>query len=193
MSLASMARHMDPSDNPPQPPAGIARRAKTLTQNVSRIPSRFDEFSVRLEEFHGHLSGRFDELAGRLSVRFDEFSGRLEEFHGRLSGRFDEYSTRMGDLATQLVDRMGWLASRFDALERALSQLQQDLTYVPQLASELDRIRPELAEIRAQLAARLDAEAEETELVGRLLQGHEARLEALEAGGDATDGGTPTP
>lgn len=50
------------------------------------------------------------------------------------------------------------------------------------VVTRLDEVRSELAEIRLLLRERLVAEAEATELVGRLLQSAEARLDALERG-----------
>jgi len=49
------------------------------------------------------------------------------------------------------------------------------------VVAKLDEMRSELAEIRMLLNQRLDAEADATELVGRLLRSSEARLDALEA------------
>ncbi len=45
---------------------------------------------------------------------------------------------------------------------------------------KIDEMRAELAELRQMVQAQLDADAESTELVGRLLQAQEARVDALE-------------
>lgn len=92
---------------------------------------------------------------------------------------FDALEARLEELEER-VEALGERFQTLEGIEVALIQLQKDLAFLPQFASELDRIRPEIAEIRAQLAARLDAEVESTELVGRLLQAHDARLSALE-------------
>lgn len=104
----------------------------------------------------------------------------IPDYLEALGSRIDDFEDALGERVGALEQRFSVLEQRFSSLESALVQLQKDLAFLPQLASELDRIRPELAEIRSQLAARLEAEAEATELAGRLLQGHEARLAALE-------------
>ena len=45
---------------------------------------------------------------------------------------------------------------------------------------KIDEMRAELAELRLMVQAQLDADAESTELIGRLLQAHDARVGALE-------------
>ncbi|HUY06483.1 MAG TPA: hypothetical protein VMU99_04420 [Acidimicrobiales bacterium] len=45
---------------------------------------------------------------------------------------------------------------------------------------KIDEMRAELAELRLMIQAQLEADAESTELVGRLLQSHDSRVVALE-------------
>ncbi|HVB00708.1 MAG TPA: hypothetical protein VNE42_05550 [Acidimicrobiales bacterium] len=45
---------------------------------------------------------------------------------------------------------------------------------------KIDEMRAELAELRLMVQAQLDADAESTELIGRLLQAYDARVGALE-------------
>lgn len=48
------------------------------------------------------------------------------------------------------------------------------------VVTKLDEMRAELAELRIMVQAQLDADAEATELMGRLLQSSDARIAALE-------------
>ncbi|HLI15913.1 MAG TPA: hypothetical protein VKV23_07675 [Acidimicrobiales bacterium] len=67
------------------------------------------------------------------------------------------------------------LPGRVVACEDRVSALEA------RVAARLDEIRAELAEVRSLLTGVLDAEADATELVGRLLRASTDRLEALEA------------
>ncbi len=66
------------------------------------------------------------------------------------------------------------------------------------VVTRLDEMRAELAELRLMVRAALDADADATELLGRLLQASTARLDALESALDglgarpAGDARTPT-
>lgn len=48
------------------------------------------------------------------------------------------------------------------------------------VVAKLDEMRAELASLRQMVESQLDADADATELVGRLLQLHEARLAMIE-------------
>jgi len=66
------------------------------------------------------------------------------------------------------------LPGRVVACEDRTSAIEQHVVV------KIDEMRAELAELRHLMQAQLDADAESTELVGRLLQAQEVRLDALE-------------
>ena len=81
----------------------------------------------------------------------------------RAGGRF----LRRARTASSLPGRLERVEDRCSALE----------THV---AEKIDEMRAELAEIRALLHAKIDADADATELLGNLLQISSARLDSLE-------------
>ena len=72
------------------------------------------------------------------------------------------------------------LLTRVEALEDRSSALEAAMAAVP---ARVEELRAEIAGIRLLLDERLAAQVETSELVGRLLQAAEARLEAIEQGG----------
>ena len=66
------------------------------------------------------------------------------------------------------------LPGRVVACEDRTSAVEQHVV------TKLDEMRSELAELRMLVRAQLDADADATELMGRLLQSADARLSALE-------------
>lgn len=72
------------------------------------------------------------------------------------------------------------LLTRVEALEERSSAIE---TQAAAVMPRIEELRAEIAEIRLLLDERLAAQIETSELVGRLLQAAEARLEALEQGG----------
>ncbi len=142
-------------------------RARVIARALEQLPDELQRLSAAQKE---------------TSERTD----RLEEHFETISEQFIELRQRFTALEHRFTD----IQERFTPLQLALEQLQRDLAYLPHQASELERLRPDLAEVRRQLGARLEAELEATELVGRLLRTHEARLEALEGRGGT---GAPPP
>ncbi|MDA8296630.1 MAG: hypothetical protein M0004_08615 [Actinomycetota bacterium] len=146
------------TNNDQEPSSGPAfARARTVWRDLEQLPDQLR----RLGDEHYSAAERIDRVEQRLAA---------------LGEQMLELRQRFGTLEDRFTD----IQERFTPLQLALEQLQRDLAYLPHQASELDRVRPELAELRHQLAERLTAEREATELVGRLLRAHEARLEALE-------------
>ena len=97
----------------------IVRLDEGLGARIERLDARLSE---RIEQLDARLSERIDKLDARLSERIDKLDARLSEsidkLDARLSQRMDRIDSRMEglqndhkDLASQLSDVQGRLAT----------------------------------------------------------------------------------
>src|SRR5665213_246376 len=91
----------------------------------------------------------------------------LQRSRRRVGDRQKRHLLRRARTATSLPGRVVACEDRTSAIEQ-------------HVVLKLDEMRAELAELRIMVQAQLDADADATELIGRLLQSCDTRLSALE-------------
>lgn len=149
----------DPRSGPSNP---AARDTRGWFAKIRAMPGAIAAIAARAESNDGrldHVELQLDEmlrlipLVDHVQQRMDHLELRQQYFEEKINRRLDDMWTIVTGIEPAILAK---LSERFDA------------------------IRSEAQHNRALIEGRIEAEGEATELIGRLLQGAEARLALLE-------------